>query len=480
MLFNSVEYLLVFLPFVVLVSFASSRPQRVFLTAASFLFYGYWSVRFIPFLAISILLNFVCGRWLAAHPASPSTLRRAVLIVGLLFNVGLLGFFKYADFFIANLNAVAGWELGLLQLALPLGISFITFQKVAFLVDCFRGQVKRIDLLDFSLFVTFFPQLIAGPIVHHAEVIPQFGATSTLKTRYEEIATATFLVSVGLFKKVVLADSFAVYANIGHAQAASLTFVGAWETSFLYSFQLYFDFSGYTDMALGSALALGIRLPPNFLSPYKATSIQEFWRRWHVTLGRFLREYVYVPLGGGRATLARTLANLMITFLIGGIWHGAGWLFVVWGALHGLAMGVHRVWTSAGLRMPRAAGWVATFLFVDVAWVPFRANSPESALAILSTMAGANGVVLPVVLQNHLAWAGDVVSFGSWGFPASGSHGVIALIAAGAAIVFLLPNSMEWAARSPTSLFRLVTSFVFFATAYVMLGRPSAFLYWQF
>ena len=303
-------------------------------------------------------------------------------------NLALLGYFKYTDFFLENFNLVLDESIPLLHLALPLAISFFTFQQIAYLVDSYRGETPEYDFLNYALFVTFFPQLIAGPIVHHAEMMPQFNSKWNLFKRYKNIAFGLFIFSMGLFKKVVIGDTFAQWASHGFDKMEVLNFVEAWETSLSYTFQLYFDFSGYTDMAIGAALLFNIKLPINFNSPYKSLDIQDFWRRWHITLSRFLRDYIYIPLGGNRKGDLRTYTNLLATFILGGIWHGAGWTFVFWGFLHGTALIIHRFWKQLGFTMPKALGWFITFNFVNIAWVFFRAEEWEDAIKVLKGMFG--------------------------------------------------------------------------------------------
>ena len=279
-----------------------------------------------------------------------------------------------------------------MHVVLPLAISFFTFQQIAYLADCYKADTQEYDFLSYCLFVTFFPQLIAGPIVHHNEMMPQFQRYRTKVINWRNLSAGIFIFSIGLFKKVVVADSFAIWANTGFDTDYELLFLQAWGASLSYTFQLYYDFSGYSDMAIGAALMLNIRLPVNFNSPYKATNIQDFWRRWHMTLSRWLRDYVYIPLGGNRKGSVRTYVNIVVTFLLGGLWHGAGWTFVVWGAMHGLAITVHRYWTSLGLRTNKFLGWLLTFLFVNCSWVFFRAESFEDAIRVLRGMAGINGI----------------------------------------------------------------------------------------
>ena len=334
-----------------------------------------------------MLFNYTLGRELSKHTQNKKSYSsKTLLTAGVIFNLSLLGYFKYADFFIANINKAIDGHIPLLDLALPLAISFYTFQQIAYLVDSYRSETKEYDFLNYAVFVTFFPQLIAGPIVHHAEMMPQFAQIKNKVKNYHNIALGLFIFSIGLFKKVIIADSFAIWATQGFDVEKTLNMLEGWVTSLSYTFQLYFDFSGYTDMAIGIALLFNIKLPINFNSPYKATNIQDFWRRWHITLSRFLKDYIYIPLGGNRNGEIRTYTNLFATFLLGGVWHGAGWTFVLWGALHGLALVVHRAWQKFGFHMPTLLAWFITFNFINIAWVFFRANSFDAALKVLKAM----------------------------------------------------------------------------------------------
>ena len=406
MLFNSPIYIFLFLPLVVVVYFLLNRHRLViaakgWLALASLFFYGYWNPAYLVLLVGSILVNYRIGTALhrtkhsSSHDHHQPFLRRGVLTLGVLFNLGLLGWFKYADFFIANLNMLTTNELPLLELALPLAISFFTFQQIAYLVDCYQEDTQDYDFLNYCLFVTFFPQLIAGPIVHHREMMPRFVRTGNKLWHWSNFALGLLIFFLGLFKKTVIADTFAVWATAGFDQDSPLAFFEAWTASLSYTFQLYYDFSGYTDMAIGAALFFNIRLPINFNSPYKALDIQDFWRRWHMTLSRWLRDYLYIPMGGNRRGNLQTYLNLFLTFLIGGLWHGAGWTFVAWGALHGIATMVHRLWQHVGVRLPRFLAWALTFLFVNTTWVFFRADSFDDAIRVLRGMAGLNGTELP-------------------------------------------------------------------------------------
>ncbi|MEA2029108.1 MAG: MBOAT family protein [Campylobacterota bacterium] len=390
MLFNSYEFIFLFLPVVFFTYYFLLSKRLVvgakgFLVFSSLFFYSWWNIAYLPLILSSMLFNYIVGSSLNGAKEHIKIGKKQLLSIGIIANLGLLGYFKYADFFISNLNAL-GASIGLLELALPLAISFFTFQQIAYLVDSYRGETNEYDFLNYALFVTFFPQLIAGPIVHHKEMMPQFASRWNAVKKYRNIALGMFIFSMGLFKKVVIADTFAVWATAGFDSATTLTFFEAWATSLSYTFQLYFDFSGYTDMAIGVALLFNIKLPINFNSPYKATDIQDFWRRWHMTLSRFLKDYIYIPLGGNRKGSFRTYNNLMATFILGGLWHGAGWTFVFWGFLHGLALVIHRLWQSIGFKLNIIVAWFITFNFVNIAWVFFRAKEWEDAIKVLEGM----------------------------------------------------------------------------------------------
>jgi len=393
MLFNSYEFIFVFLPITFFIYFYLNHKRlteasKGFLVCSSLFFYSWWNVAYLPIILSSMVFNYVIGRSLnkTCKDKSKGFSKKSILIFGIVFNLSLLGYFKYTDFLLENFNLAFSSDAELLHLALPLAISFFTFQQIAYLVDSYRQETKEYDFLNYALFVTFFPQLIAGPIVHHKEMMPQFARTRNKVKNYRNIAIGLFIFTIGLFKKVVIADTFAVWATNGFDVATTLNLFEAWATSLSYTFQLYFDFSGYTDMAIGLALLFNIRLPVNFNSPYKATNIQDFWRRWHITLSRFMRDYVYIPLGGNRKGRFRAYNNLMATFVLGGLWHGAAWTFVFWGFLHGLALIIQRLWSKLGIKLWTWLAWLITFNFVNITWVFFRAKEWDDAVKVLSGM----------------------------------------------------------------------------------------------
>ena len=483
MLFNSFSYLLLFLPITIcgylwLNSRRLTIPATVWLVGASLYFYAYWKLAFLPIILVSIVVNYSIGFFLSKNHmfVSPFTgakksAKKTALVFGILFNVGLLGYFKYADFFIANVNAVFGSIIPLPQITLPLGISFFTFQQISYLVDSFYGKTGEYNFLNYALFVSFFPQLIAGPIVHHKEMMPQFARLKNKFVNWQNIHKGLFLIGAGLCKKVVIADTFGLWASQGFANPESLNFLSAWSTSLCYTVQLYFDFSGYTDMAIGSALLINIHIPQNFNAPYRSLSIQEFWRRWHMTLGRFLRDYIYIPLGGNRKGALRVYFNLFITFFVGGVWHGAGWTFVLWGTLHGLALCIHRFWNRTGFRMPVIPAWILTFLFINAAWVVFRAENLGQAWIIWAHMADISSTNLALLSSvNIIAASGLSI----WSI----------------ALLFLLVfqdivfrTTQEWAEKLRPRIIWSLAAAMTYAVSFVLLmnqNRFSEFIYFQF
>ena len=422
MLFHSPEFILLFLPLAVIGyhavrHFGGVRASLGLLILASLVFYGWWDPRFIGLLLGSAAINFILGRNLSArHRQGQAT--KPLLVLGIVINLGLLGFFKYADFFIGNINVATGLDVTTLQIALPLAISFFTFQQIAFLVDAHSGAAEDPDLLSYLLFVTFFPQLIAGPIVHHKEMMPQFAQTTRETRIWDDVAIGLTIFSIGLFKKTVIADRMGFWSDRVFdtaALGAPVPLIEAWSGAMAFTFQIYFDFSGYTDMAIGLALMFAIRLPVNFASPYKAVSIIDFWRRWHMTLSRFLRDYLYVPLGGSRHGRSRRYTNLMIVMLLGGLWHGPAWTFVLWGALHGGYLIINHAWRRirgehSSTIMSRWAGRGLTLLAVIIAWAMFRATSLDTAQTIYAGMLGLNGIVLPTHYFNAIGPVGPVLA----------------------------------------------------------------------
>jgi alginate O-acetyltransferase complex protein AlgI len=483
-LFNSFVFLFGFLPLALagyhgLRHLGRHESAKVFLALASLFFYGWWDVRYVPLVIISVAANFAIGLLLGAKGAA----RAPVLALGIIFNLGLLGYYKYANFFLTNVGDITGLSLTVGAIVLPLGISFFTFQQIAYLVETARdGRCER-NFINYSLFVIFFPHLIAGPITHPREMLPQFDLAGARPIDSGLLQVGMALLIIGLAKKVVLADTLALLANPVFASAdaaATVSSAQAWMGALAYTFQLYFDFSGYSDMAIGLGLLFGINLPVNFASPYKSMSIVEFWRRWHITLSRFLRNYIYIPLGGNRKGHARRYVNLMITMGLGGLWHGAGWTFLVWGLLHGGYLVVNNLWFRFGRPLPTPLAWGATFLATVVGWVLFRAATFSGAVTILTAMfvpaapAAATSIAAPPAVD----WL---------------------TLAAVAALSLFSPNSIELVGyahsmpndpsdrvplnpvrRRPSSAVVAIALGVVAALVFAKLPDPGIFLYFNF
>ncbi len=506
MLFNSYTFIFLFMPVVIVGTRYANRFGRdvavAFLGVASLVFYGYWNPTYLPLIVGSVLVNHRLGHAIGAAPHPGS--RRRWLVAGVALNLGLLGYFKYAAFIVTNLNHVFDTTLAPPKVALPLAISFFTFQQIAFLVDTSRAEARPGGLLPYGFFVTFFPQLIAGPIVSHHELLPQLARKWALKIRSRNFAVGMSVFVLGLFKKVVIADSLAPFANTVFDAAdrgvGAPTLFEAWGGALAYTFQLYFDFSGYSDMAIGLGLVFGLRLPFNFDSPYKATSVIEFWRRWHITLSRFLRDYLYIALGGNRRGKARRHLNLMVTMLLGGLWHGAGWNFMFWGGLHGTYLIVNH-----GLRslLPPTQSWAAarvgqvmTFGCVVLGWIFFRATTTDGAMALLRGMAGMEGVYLPASIADRFFSGAE----GEWGqmlvtpvvpiWFGRDFAGAALWVVVAACLTFFMPNVQEFMRLAPTRprprlRFSLALHWALLlglaATwALVSLSAGSEFLYYNF
>lgn len=478
MLFNSYTYILAFLPIVLVGYWSLQKHQTIWakfwLIAASLTFYAWWDVHYLPLLLLSMLVNYGIGQRIEQQ-------NKPLLVSGIIFNLGLLGYFKYADFFINNIDQVFGLNIPELQIVLPLAISFFTFQQISYLVDRYQGKVAHTHPADYVLFVTFFPQLIAGPIVHHKEMMPQFANKRSQTINYNNIAKGIFVFAWGLSKKVAVADMFAEYANRGFDVTTQLNLAEAWVTSLSYSLQIYFDFSGYTDMAIGAALMFNIYIPINFNSPYKATDLQDFWRRWHITLSRFLRDYLYIPLGGNRKGKLLTYRNLFLTFLLGGLWHGAAWTFVIWGALHGIGLIIHRLWSKAGLSMPKLIAWFITFNFVNLAFVFFKADSFSSAMKVIKGMAGLSGIALPHALSKVLPEFGtNPIEYGNMLTGIQADSTTLFYIVVFLALAVFFPNTNQMAERFKPSALTLVATIILAVIGLLHLSRISPFLYFQF
>lgn len=394
MLFNSYIFILFFLPLTLALYYGLNyikqyEPAKAVLIFASLIFYGCDEIRYVPIILSSILINYL----LYCLLRRVTTGRKILLFAGVAANILLLGYFKYFDFLLENLNRFCGSSFDLLHIALPLGISFFTFQQVSFLVDASRGECSCKSFTDYCLFVTFFPQLVAGPIVSHDEMLPQFESKNNKLPNSQNISSGIQAFSMGLFKKVLIADNFGRIVSYGFGNIETLTSFEAALTILSYTIQIYYDFSGYCDMATGIGLLFNINLPVNFNSPYKATNIVAFWKRWHITLTRFLTKYVYIPLGGNKKGVRRTFINIFLVFLISGFWHGAGYTFIVWGILHGIANIFCRRYTTFLQRIPKWINWTANFAFLNLTWVIFRAESLNQAFQLMGRLfAGGFGI----------------------------------------------------------------------------------------
>lgn len=539
MLFNSYEFIFVFLPATLagffLLGLRSRSLALGWLVAVSVVFYAWWRPINVLIIAPSILINFVLARWLLRLTAdrARSGLARLVLLLGIVFNVAFLGYFKYTNFLAFAVNDLTGSNFVLTQIVLPLGISFITFQKIAFLIDVHGGRIQSFSLRDYGLFVMFFPQLIAGPIVHYREMMPQF-QQAACRFDKENVAVGLSLFVFGLFKKVVLADGISEHVSPIYEMAtagAEVSLFPAWIAAIGFTLQIYFDFSGYSDMALGLARFFGVRLPANFDSPLKATSIIDFWLRWHITLTRFLTAYIYNPLAlwltrrrlakklpglGGRASsigafFALLVGPTLLTMLVSGLWHGAGYLFILWGLLHGAYLSVNHAWRFFGARpWPNKESWirrvrplafVLTFCSVAAAMVLFRSAHFGAAREMIEGMVSLNGIGLPRTIFDRLGPLQRVVSVSD---ELSGQEFLIAWGWLGGllAVALLLPNTLQilgryepalgvkprpadersvWRALEwrPSLAWAIAISALAVA-AIMRLGGKSEFLYWQF
>ena len=478
MLFNSIEFLFMFLPFMVVGScfirlIRENHKQNIalilFLLLGSLFFYGWWNPAYLPVLGGSILFNFIVHRLLVAFHQK-GRLASAWLTFGLLFNLVFLGFFKYLGFGVEILLDVFGIELTqktndyVENITLPLAISFFTFQQIAFLVDTFKGEVEKVKFTHFALFVSFFPQLIAGPIVHYSKTLPQFRQGGEIDLNL--INRGILIFSIGLFKKVVIADSYGPIVNSFYADPSNYEASYALIGTVAYSLQLYFDFSGYCDMAIGSALLFGIRLPPNFNSPYQAVSLRDFWRRWHMTLSEFLRDYVYIPLGGNRVGFHRTLTNVIVTFTLGGVWHGAGWTFIIWGIGNGIFISLELVVSRNNHSKPSV--WlqrIYTLGLVNLLWIPFRSETMDDMLEVFR--------MLSVSLWNFQKTATKLINEDLY---------TTIFLFIGFAITQIPHNTNFYTEREESNSPRSLTfaSGILFGVCVLFLARKSDFLYFQF
>ncbi len=490
MLFNSFEFIYLFLPVTWLGYYLIGRHSRLGAAAwvgiASIFFYGWWDTSALPVLGASIVFNYVCGLALskvASQQSKPDLATSKLLVSAVATNLVYLGFYKYANFFV-------GSALGLMpdaghvsnpfaDVMLPIGISFFTFTQIAFLVDCKRGLVREQNFIHYVLFVTFFPHLIAGPVLHHAQMMPQFANAQSYKLNQNHLVWGVIVFTIGLGKKLLIADAVAPYADALFNSAAlgfQPTFNDAWTGVLAYTTQIYFDFSGYSDMAVGLGLLFNIRLPVNFNYPYAAQNIIDFWRRWHISLSTFLRDYLYIALGGNRHGKSRRYINLMLTMLLGGLWHGANWTFIIWGGLHGLALVINHGWQKmrpAGwehARIYTLLCWLLTFVFVCFTWVVFRADTMTAAMAVYKGMLGLNGMDLTLKLPG---WKREYNLFLSLAL-------VLYLLNIKTLRQWVYSEKAELAQRSALPVALVLFAAGIFILAIEQIGQASVFLYFQF
>ena len=487
MLFNSYIFILLFLPVALFLYFGLNHigketEAKISLVIMSLWFYGYFHVSYLLLLVGSILFNFVCSRMLLRSGRGINH-RRLLLGIGITANIGVIFYFKYYNFFLENVNGLFRTDIPLKEILMPLGISFFTFQQISYLVDSYREETGEYTFVDYALFVTFFPQLIAGPIVLHQEMIPQFNDKARKKLGSEKFARGLWLFSVGLFKKVMIADILGKGADWGFANPEILTGADALVVSLLYTLQIYFDFSGYCDMASGIASMFQMEMPVNFNSPYKATSILDFWQRWHMSLTRFLRKYIYFPLGGSRKGTARTMLNVMIVFGVSGIWHGASWTFILWGLIHGAAQVLNRLFKNAWERIPGILRWLATFFFVNFTWILFRAESLTDAGMIFSRIFNFGEMRLSSELLEQFA----VLEFTYIvehiavlnGFVANHPAIYLLIFLTGAMLLALIPQNCQQKKFVP-GVKNALGSIVMLVWSVVSLSGLATFLYFNF
>ena len=510
MLFNSHIFIFLFLPVCLAGFFYLGRINRelslFWLVLCSLFFYAWWNPIYVVLIIISMIVNYQIGQKISQRAKNK---RKWLLTIGVILDLGVIAYYKYTDFLIDTVNTVSDSSFHLHAIILPLGISFFTFQQIAYLVDAYRDETHEYSFLHYALFVTFFPQLIAGPIVHHKEILPQFMSKASGRFNAQDFSVGITIFSIGLFKKVILADGIAEFSTPVFQAAESglaITFLEAWGGSLAYTLQLYFDFSGYSDMAIGLARMFGVVLPLNFDSPYKSKNIIEFWRRWHMTLSRFLRDYLYFPLGGNKLGQVKRYRNLLITMMLGGLWHGAGWTFVLWGFLHGMYLVINHAWHkvlnqigwSGDGRLTSTLAVLLTFLAVMVAWVFFRAESLDGALNIIHGLVGLNGVV---ILPEY-SLAAEKIS--QWGIPVSADETAERLLTFSSVYWIVSLLIVAWCLPSTQDVMRKFTPALNFSTtkeggllwqpnrrwaavttlllvyAVLNLTRVSEFLYFQF
>ena len=482
MLFNSYEFIFIYLPITFFVYFALAKFRKTklatgWLVFASIAFYGYWDISYVPLLMASICFNYFVG-----VKIEQTNRKKQVLTFGIVCNLLLLGYFKYTDFFLTTLNDINVVQIfDLPHIILPLGISFFTFTQTAYLIDAYRGETKHYSFMTYCLFVTIFPHLIAGPIINHKDMIPQFSRLRNFVVNYRNISMGISLFTLGLFKKVMIADNLSPWVNEIFSKADTIHFVEAWCGAFGYTFQLYFDFSAYSEMAIGLGLLFNFRFPQNFDSPYQSTSIIDFWRHWHMTLGYWVKHYLYIPMGGNRLGEFKKMRNLFVSMFLIGLWHGAGWTFIIWGIMHGCMLMVNHQWRRLNLSMPKPIAWPLTFLCVTLAWVIFKAADLNEAMLMYTAMTDIHQIVLPTVgsYAQVFGFMGDSISYEIWQIHKA-LHNILLTLLGLFIAVCLFPNPvklMRW--FKPNWKWFILTLLLLLLTLYHM-NTFTEFLYFQF
>lgn len=488
MLFNSYIFILTFLPltlllFYLLNSFGLHMIAQTVLFLMSLLFYGYFNFKYVFILCLSIIINYLISKllnntWIVFHK---KFILKCLLFAGIVLNISLIFYFKYYNFFIENITVLfQSAALPLKEIILPLGISFFTFQQISYLVDSYRGQTQSYTFLEYAVFVSFFPQLVAGPIVLHKEMIPQLREVSRKKVNYENLSLGLMLFSTGLFKKVIIADTLGKAVNLGFGLGSHLSSLDGIVVMLSFTFQIYFDFSGYCDMATGIAKMFNLDLPMNFNAPYTSLSIPEFWERWHMSLTRFLREYIYFPLGGNRKGALRCYFNIFIVFLISGIWHGANWTFILWGVIHGIANILTRIFKGYWNKLHVAFQWLTTFAFINITWVFFKSDSVSQAFSILKQTFSFNSLTLSSELVTsfsltEVTWFFNLIGVGILGRPMV----QMAFILFSSLFICLnIKPCITW--KHKPTLFTAVYVIFILSWSIFSLSEVSTFLYFNF
>lgn len=471
MLFNSYIFIFAFFPICIaawylLNHFKKYTLGKISLLISSLIFYAYYNVNYGLIIISSILVNYLLSHIMIC--STKQVLRKFAFAFGLLFNIGLIAYYKYTDFMIDNINLLFKTDLPLMHILMPLGISFFTFQQLSYVIDSYKKDIPKYSLLDYSIFVLFYPQLIAGPIVLHDEIVPQISSKTNKAFDFKIFSRGFYLFTLGLAKKVLVADFLSKFSSFAFDTTSQITSMDAWIGVLAYTFQIYFDFSGYCDMASGIANMYGMELPMNFNSPYKAVDIIDFWDRWHITLTRFFTRYIYIPLGGSRKGTVRTYLNILIVFLVSGIWHGAGWNYILWGLLHGVANILNKIFKKPIKKIPIISR-IATFVFVSITWVFFRAKNVSYALEMLKNMFSFSSFAVSDTIKGNLSFVP-----GPWHIIALALIGIVIYLS------MFSKNALEKSEKFTPKLLNGVMTIILFVFSVLQLSQVSEFLYFNF